>query len=256
MPLATLTEEIKTLTDKLDALGVKYAAPNVQLFSGYWPAAQALMPPVPVATSLYGGRLVPRDVVLENPRGLVGVLRDVTGEGEGVSYASLGVNVNRSVAGEVDNAVLPAWREALLDVVLVVYVRPLCIYTFMLLGHARKGDADKLLTKASVYDSPAPETASMAELLALQQKMTGWVAQLESITPGSGCYLNEVRPPPPRLLLPNNGRSIRSHSWSKMQIVDLSFPSVGRFPRPKLENDVLRRQLRSPKGDQGEVGSG
>jgi hypothetical protein len=37
----------------------------------------------------------------------------------------------------------------------------------------------------------------MAELLAIQQKMTGWVAQLESITPGSGCYLNEVTPPPP-----------------------------------------------------------
>jgi len=44
----------------------------------------------------------------------------------------------------------------------------------------------------------------MAELLAIQQKMTGWVAQLESITPGSGCYLNEVTPPPPlHLQLPN-----------------------------------------------------
>jgi len=79
------------------------------------------MPPVPVGTSLYGGRLVPRSVVLGNPRGLVGVLGNVTGGGEGVSYATLGVNVDRSVVGEeVDNAVLPAWREALLDVVLVV----------------------------------------------------------------------------------------------------------------------------------------
>jgi len=34
----------------------------------------------------------------------------------------------------------------------------------------------------------------MAELLALQQKMTGWVAQLERITPVSGFYLNEVNP--------------------------------------------------------------
>jgi len=37
-----------------------------------------------------------------------------------VSYATLGVNVDRSVTGEVDNAVLPVWREALLDVVLVM----------------------------------------------------------------------------------------------------------------------------------------
>jgi hypothetical protein len=120
LPLATLTEEITALTDKLNALGVGYALPNVQLFPGYWPAAQALMPPVPVGTSLYGGRLIPRSVVLENGQGLVDVLGDITGGGEGVSYATLGVNVNRSVAGEVDNAVLPAWREALLDVVLVV----------------------------------------------------------------------------------------------------------------------------------------
>jgi len=50
---------------------------------------------------------------------------------------------------------------------------------------------------------PAPENASMAELLALQQKMTGWVAQLEAITPGSGCYLNEVSTNPlsPLLLI-------------------------------------------------------
>lgn len=120
MPLPSLRQALKTLTDTLDALGVGYDAPNVQLFQGYWPAAQALMPPVPVGTSLYGGRLVPRSVVLGNPRGLVRVLKDVTGGAEGVSYATLGVNVNRSVAGEVENAVLPAWRTALLDVVLAV----------------------------------------------------------------------------------------------------------------------------------------
>jgi len=51
----------------------------------------------------------------------VDVLGDITGGGKGVSYATLGLNVNRSVVGEeVDNAALPAWREALLDVVLVV----------------------------------------------------------------------------------------------------------------------------------------
>lgn len=120
MPLSSLKQAIKTLTDKLDALGVGYDAPNVQLFEGYWPAAQALMPPIAVGTSLYGGRLVPRSVVLGNPPRLAGVLKDITGGGEGVSYAILGLNVNRSVTGEVENAVLPAWRTALLDVVLAV----------------------------------------------------------------------------------------------------------------------------------------
>ena len=39
----------------------------------------------------------------------------------------------------------------------------------------------------------APDTATMDDLRAIQQKMTGWVAQLEAVTPGSGCYINEVR---------------------------------------------------------------
>jgi len=93
---------------------VRYASPAVQRFPGYWPAAQALMPPIPVSTSLYGRHLTPRTVVLENPHGVVDVLREIT---SGVSYATLGVNLNRSVTGEVDNAVLPAWREALFDMV-------------------------------------------------------------------------------------------------------------------------------------------
>ena len=33
----------------------------------------------------------------------------------------------------------------------------------------------------------------MAEMLAMQQKMTGLVSRLKEVTPGSGCYLNEVR---------------------------------------------------------------
>jgi len=41
-----------------------------------------------------------------------------------------------------------------------------------------------------------------------------------------------------------------------MQTADpFFFFAVGRFPRPKLENHILRRQLPSPEGDQGEVGS-
>jgi len=123
MPLSTLRTAINVLTQTLDTLGVKYSAPTVQLFSGYWPAAQALMPPLPVGTSLYGGRLIPRDVVLGYGRGVVDVFANITSGKEGVSYATLGLNVNRSGKGEgvgVENAVLPAWRAALLDVVLAV----------------------------------------------------------------------------------------------------------------------------------------
>jgi len=99
----------------------------------------------------------------------------------------------------------------------------------------------------------------MAELLAIQQKMTGWVAQLESITLGSGCYLNEVTPPPPP---PTTQQIVNLYALIVGEKCRLLIPfsflcmNVGRFPGPGLENHILRRQLRSPKGDQGEVGSG
>ena len=41
---------------------------------------------------------------------------------------------------------------------------------------------------------PTPNNATMDELTALQNQMTGFVDQLKAITPGSGCYLNEVCP--------------------------------------------------------------
>ncbi len=121
MPLATLREGIKTLTDQLDALGVGYAPP------------QCAALPVVLACCSSPHAACPRgDVALwrkidsalrgaGESEGLGGGFGECYGGGEGVSYATLGANVNRTVAGEeVDNAVLPAWGEALLDVVLVM----------------------------------------------------------------------------------------------------------------------------------------
>lgn len=45
--------------------------------------------------------------------------------------------------------------------------------------------------------SPTPANATMDELLGLQRQMTDFVDQLKAITPGSGCYLNEVYIPFP-----------------------------------------------------------
>lgn len=157
-PLSKLKDEMKTLTLELDKLGINYTTPYFELFPGYWPAAQKMMPYVGVGIDLYGGRLIPRDVVQNNAKGLVDVFRNITGDNDGVVYSTLGVNLNRSTTGDVENAVLPAWRTALLDMVLAV---------------------------------PTPKEATMDELVALQRQMTGWVKQLEEITPGSGCYLNE-----------------------------------------------------------------
>ena len=57
----------------------------------------------------------------------------------------------------------------------------------------------------------------MAELTALQNQMTDFVNQLKAITPGSGCYLNEVclhRTPP----LPHYW-----HGLSPMRSTDIAY---------------------------------
>lgn len=119
MPLLELQELFKSLLQALDGLGIHYAVPYFELFRGYKPAYEEMMPYVPVATSLYGGRLIPRDVVENDPKGLWEVFRKVTTEGA-LSYSSIGINLNESVTGDVDNAVNPAWRRALYDVVFAV----------------------------------------------------------------------------------------------------------------------------------------
>lgn len=120
MPLAELKDLVKSLTDSLDKLGVNYTPPYFELFPGYVPSFKKMMPPVPVGVSLYGGRLIPRSVVTENPEGLVAAFKDVTDAG--VSYSTGGINVNRTVTGDVYNSVLPAWRTNIYDIVLAMSV--------------------------------------------------------------------------------------------------------------------------------------
>ncbi|KAL8724282.1 MAG: hypothetical protein Q9181_006896 [Wetmoreana brouardii] len=157
VPVDELKAMMKPLTESLDKLKVNYTPPYFEQFAGYLPEFRAMMPPVMVAVGQYGGRLIPRSVVQNNPKGLMDAFKRITDDG--VTMTTVGVNVDASVAGDVYNAVLPAWRSTLLDVVLQVDISP---------------------------------NASVSELYALQRKMTDkWVPQLEAISPGSGCYLNE-----------------------------------------------------------------
>ena len=117
MTLPDLQALFKPLMQSFDGLRLKYSAPNFELFSGYKPAYEKLMPPIPVGVQLYGGRLIPRTVVETNSKGLWEVFRRIVDDGE-LGYSTLGVNLNQTVTGYVDNAITPAWRNALYDVVI------------------------------------------------------------------------------------------------------------------------------------------
>lgn len=92
-------------------------------FPTYLDEFNTFQPPVLVGTAQYGGRLIPRSVVETNNAGLTAAIRNITEDktpNAAPLFAGVGLNVNKSAARGTagDNAVLPAWRDTLIDSVL------------------------------------------------------------------------------------------------------------------------------------------
>ena len=113
---AQLTTLLQPLVDELSKLQINYTAPVIRQFPGYLEQFKAMMPHLEVAVQQYGGWLIPRSVVQENADGLAAAYANITNGGGG--FTTVALNVNRTVAGDVYNAVNPAWRTALLDVII------------------------------------------------------------------------------------------------------------------------------------------
>ena len=113
---AKMTSLLQPLLDELSKLQVKYTAPIIRQFPGYLQQFRAMMPPFQVAVQQNGGWLIPRSVVQENADGLAAAYANITNGG--AIFTSVALNVNKTVTGDVYNAVNPAWRTALLDVVI------------------------------------------------------------------------------------------------------------------------------------------
>lgn len=105
----------------------------------------------------FGGRLIPRTVVEDNMDEYMTVLRNLTANG----VLAVGSAANYAKpAGAASNAVLPAWRDALMQL--------------------------QLITN---WDNAAP----WEQMEAAQLRMTNeFMPQMEAVTPGSGSYMNEA----------------------------------------------------------------
>ncbi|KAI4162238.1 MAG: hypothetical protein LQ342_004106 [Letrouitia transgressa] len=146
----------------LKELKIPYNYTPPTLFPGYYAQFQAFMAPIAVGVAQYGGRLIPRSVVENNNEALTAAIRGILETKTPTSFTSVGLNVSKKVAGDVDNAVLPAWRDTLLDAVLT-----------------------------TEWDFKAP----LSEMVERQREMTEvLLPPLERLTPGGGCYLNEGDP--------------------------------------------------------------
>ena len=108
---------LQPFTQYLTHLGIMYDL-HVTQFPGYLSEYKAMFPPslTKVGVSLYGGRLIPYSVIENQNDALTAVVRNIT-EGGGSIYG-IGVDVSMRVAGDVYNAVLPTWRDTVVDLVL------------------------------------------------------------------------------------------------------------------------------------------
>lgn len=110
---------------------------------------------------LFGGRMIPRAVVQENGTALVEAFRSIIdGTDAFLGFVALGVKEGAAVAG---NAVLPAWREALVTVL---------VQSTWDFGGGAGARADGRRRADEITDVVVP--------------------RLRALTPGSGTYLNEA----------------------------------------------------------------
>ena len=153
---------LSPLKAKMDSLGFQYNFTTTQ-YSTYNDAYNNAFPPWTVGGIQLGSRLIPRDVVENNQKGLSTAIRTIFDDGALIVEAIM--NPNLTVAGKPDNSVLPAWRPSIIDLVI---------------------------------GAPWNNTASRAFDEAQQTTITNvWMPLLKAITPGSGCYMNEGDPNDP-----------------------------------------------------------
>lgn len=155
IPVADLKALVEPFTDGLTRLGIKYTL-YAEQFPAYLAEFNTMQSEIQVGIAQYGGWLVPRKVVQENNEALTDAYRRITEDG--ATFIGVGLNVSKALVGDVDNAVLPAWRDALIDTT---------------------------ITTVWEWDEDA-------KMLAMQDKMTNeYIPALRELSPDAGAYMNE-----------------------------------------------------------------
>ena len=111
---AKLRQLLQPLTDTLENLSINYTH-TLKQFQGYLDQFNTMQQPIQVGIDQYGGRLIPRSVVEQRNSELTAAYRYINEHGG--NFIGVAINVSHTVAGNVSNAVLPAWRDALIDTV-------------------------------------------------------------------------------------------------------------------------------------------
>ena len=162
---AEVNAMLDPFTKKLTALGITYAR-NVtyeSTFLGHYSKYFGPLPDGDIPTAqLLGGRLVPRSVVEKNNDALIAVMRDITENSAfEIAVSALGVNQSRVKTKAISaNAVLPAWRDAILSVLVL-----------------------------SPWNFTLPRSVEEQRETQLTDSL---IPKLTAVTPNSGTYMNEA----------------------------------------------------------------
>ncbi|KAM0168312.1 hypothetical protein ACHAPF_011111 [Botrytis cinerea] len=154
---------LANFTDKLTTLGINFTVAYTQ-YPTYLDHYNQSLGPLPYGpwggpgVNTGGGRLISRSVVQKNNKAYVATIRNITTAG--IPYTGVALNVSSPyITSTADNALLPAWRDTLIHVILT---------------------------------TPWNYSASISEMVAAQYHMINEIIpQFEVLTPGGGSYLNE-----------------------------------------------------------------
>ncbi|RMY17320.1 hypothetical protein D0867_06115 [Hortaea werneckii] len=109
-----LKKVMKPLESKLDTLNINFTSKYTDFdrFLTYYQGTANPDQPIDVGIAQYGGRLIPRSTLTDDAanQDFTDALRFINTQG--AQFIGVGLNVSSKVAGDVDNAVLPAWRES------------------------------------------------------------------------------------------------------------------------------------------------
>lgn len=157
VPNRTLDEVLRLIQpfhDKLGSLGIEYSS-TTESFPAYLGAWKALIGQEGAGEGAHlTTRLLSRNTLLESPQQLSKVVRKMTDDGAQLLEMTIGAKM--SVAGNPDNAVNPAWRNA--DILLFA------------------SGVDDNSTQASI-DNRVTQV---------------WAGLLRDLTPNGGTYMNEA----------------------------------------------------------------
>ncbi|PWW74392.1 FAD-binding domain-containing protein [Tuber magnatum] len=140
---------------KLESLGLQYSL-NITEYPTYFAAYSSMLETITVGTSQHGGRMIPGDTILNKRAQFNQVVKNVIDDG--AYMIEVAGHPTLEVAGNPDNAVLPAWRDNAINLIIT---------------------------------TPWNDTAEWSQILKDQETITNWCEQFRELTPESGAYLNE-----------------------------------------------------------------